>query len=76
MVAPVTFIGAIKGGSSHEFNKIHGLHLILKWQEGYGVVTVRQAEQGRIVHYVENQQEIHASRLASRFLERITILND
>lgn len=67
--APATFIGQIKGACSYAFNQHYGNQLVLKWQDGYGVVTVREGEQEKVIRYIENQHEIHANRQASRFLE-------
>lgn len=65
-----TFIGQLKGASSRLFRQTHAVEDInLVWQEGHGVVTLRKAESQRVKDYVNNQQEIHATRKASRILE-------
>lgn len=68
-IAPATFIGQIKGATTFAFNNNFKHELFLKWQDGYGVVTVREGEQAKVIRYVENQAEIHANRQASRILE-------
>jgi len=65
-----TYIGQVKGGIAHEFNKEQPGPEPLAWQEGYGVVSIRKAEMHKVVAYIENQQAIHANRKASRLLER------
>ena len=41
----------------------------LKWQDGYGVITVRKTESQKIIRYIANQQELHAKRETLRVLE-------
>jgi putative transposase len=71
-VAAATFIGQIKGATSRIFNQTFGAERQLIWQEGYGVITVRKGEAEQVIRYIENQQEIHAKRKASRLLETMT----
>jgi putative transposase len=68
-IAPATFIGQVKGACAYAFNNRFGSQLTLKWQDGYGVVSVREGEQEKVIRYVENQSEIHANRRTSRTLE-------
>ena len=69
-----TFIGQLKGASSRLFKQTHGVNDInLIWQEGYGVVTLRKGETQKVTEYVNNQQEIHAARKASRLLETMGV---
>jgi putative transposase len=63
------FIGQIKGASSYTINQKHGAREPLKWQRGYGVVSLREDDVPKVVKYIENQQEIQAARKASRLLE-------
>jgi len=64
-----TFIGEIKGASSYAHNRRFGSRHHLKWQDGYGVVTVRAAETEKVIRYVTNQQTLHVARKTSRLLE-------
>ena len=66
-----TFIGKVKGASSRNLSKEPIWELPFSWQDGYGVVTFRKGELDKVTKYVENQEEIHASRKISRILERI-----
>jgi REP element-mobilizing transposase RayT len=68
-IAVATFTGEIKGATSFAHNQRYGERCFLKWQDGYGVVSVRKAEARRIIDYVENQEKIHRERKASRILE-------
>lgn len=60
----------LKGASSHYINKQSGLQEILYWQDGYGVVSVRQSEISGIVRYIENQKEHHKLGTLIEELER------
>lgn len=64
-----TIIGKVKGASSHILSKEPIWELPFAWQDGYGVVTFRKGERDKVVKYVQNQQEIHASRKPSPILE-------
>lgn len=68
-VGVATFIGQIKGASSRLYTSQFGEAGQLVWQTGYGVITCRKAEADKVIRYVLNQQEIHASRKISRLLE-------
>lgn len=64
-----TFIGQIKGVCSYQHNHQLPTRHWLKWQDGYGVVTIREAEVEKVIRYISDQQQIHESRKTSRFLE-------
>lgn len=68
-----TFIGEVKGVSAHHYNTNYRDRHHLRWQTGYGVVTVRKGEADRVIEYVRNQREIHAARKASRTLETTSV---
>src|SRR5205085_6334542 len=53
-----TFIGKVKGASSHELAKDPIWELPFAWQDGYGVVSFRKGELDKVVKYVDNQAEI------------------
>jgi putative transposase len=63
------FIGQIKGASAHAHNHRFGARNFLKWQDGYGVVSLRGADVEKVVRYIADQQQIHESRKISRLLE-------
>ncbi len=62
----------LKGASSHYINHDSGLKETLYWQDGYGVITIRQAEIPKVVAYIQRQKEHHQSQKLSEVLERIT----
>ncbi len=63
------YIGQVKGGCAFEFNKQHRSLAVLAWQQGYGVISFRKAEQDKVVRYVQNQRVLHARRKTSRLME-------
>jgi REP element-mobilizing transposase RayT len=63
-----TFIGQVKGAVAHDLNKAAG-ERVVQWQEGYGVVTLREADIDKATHYVNNQPAIHAKRKKPSLLE-------
>ncbi|MCC7352673.1 MAG: IS200/IS605 family transposase [Anaerolineae bacterium] len=60
----------LKGASSHYINKESGLGEILYWQDGYGVITLRESEIPKVVQYIQNQKRHHAQGNLSDILER------
>ncbi len=63
-----TFIGELKGGSSHRINHQFG-NDTLKWQRGYGVVSFAHKHLDSVIRYVQNQKEHHAKRTTNEILE-------
>ena len=61
----------LKGASSHYINKESGLDSTLYWQDGYGVVTLRESEIPKVVRYIMNQKEHHREGTLSELLERM-----
>ncbi len=59
----------LKGSSSHYINKETDLGEILYWQAGYGVVTLRESEIPRIIHYIKQQKQHHSDNELSSILE-------
>ena len=59
-----TWIGELKGASSHEFGR--GLY----WQGGYGVVSFGTRDLPWVIGYVEAQKERHNTGKISTRLER------
>jgi putative transposase len=62
----------LKGASSHYINNESGLEEHLYWQDGYGVITLRQSEIPQVARYIEKQKEHHRTGKVSELLERIT----
>jgi REP element-mobilizing transposase RayT len=70
-LAPATFIGQVKGAVSHEYHSQFGVHDYVKWQEGYGVVSMRKNDIVKAIAYITNQEAIHAARKISVLMEKI-----
>ena len=62
----------LKGASSHYINKESGLKESLYWQDGYGVISIREGEIPKVVRYIERQKEHHRIGKLSEVLERTT----
>ena len=62
----------LKGASSHFINHDSGLEENLYWQDGYGVITMREAEIPTVMTYIQNQKTHHRNGKLSALLERIT----
>jgi putative transposase len=63
------FIGQVKGCVSYRVNRQVRPPVALKWQEGYGVLTLREGEVDGVSRYIDRQEELHAKRRLSRLLE-------
>ena len=61
----------LKGSSSHYINKETDLGEILYWQDGYGVVTLREVEIPKVMRYIKNQKEHHLNGNILESLERL-----
>ena len=70
-----SFIGKVKGGSSFALNRQREEENSLRWQDGYGVVSLRASDTPDVIRYIEEQERIHAERNAWQTLER-TELNE
>jgi putative transposase len=60
-------VGQMKGASSHEVNQLGSESI--KWQDGYGVLTFRQAELEKVKRYIATQEERHRAGAVSALLE-------
>ena len=56
------FIGRAKGASSFAYNRAFGPGHTLVWQDGYGVVSLRESDVPLVKNYIESQESIHAAR--------------
>ena len=54
----------LKGASAHYINKESGLNETLYWQDGYAVVTLRQAEIPKVTKYIVHQKRASSNRQA------------
>jgi REP element-mobilizing transposase RayT len=61
----------LKGSSAHYINNVSGLEEISYWQDGYGVITLRETEIPRVVRYIRNQKQHHKSGEVLEFLETL-----
>ena len=64
------FIGRVKGASTHRVNEEIRPPFKLKWQDGYGVLTLRKDELEKVSLYIDNQETHHRSGRLSQLLER------
>jgi putative transposase len=62
----------LKGASAHYINKESGLNESLYGQDGYAVLTLRQAEIPQVTKYIERQKEHHRTGKLSGILEQTT----
>jgi putative transposase len=69
-VAVSDFIGQVKGAASHRVNEEIKPSFQLKWQEGYGVLTLRKDEVEKVSRYIDSQETHHANGRLSVLLER------
>jgi putative transposase len=68
------FIGAIKGGSSHRIHHEIQPGYPVKWQQGYGVVSVRRGDLVTVTRYIENQEEHHREQTVWAVMEKLHAL--
>jgi putative transposase len=72
-----TFIGELKGGSSHTINQTFpALVERFAWQVGYGVVSFGTRDLKWVIDYIRNQKEHHARGKVEDRLERITEMEE
>jgi len=65
-----TYIGQVKGACAFAYNREWGERHPLKWQNGYGVVSVYEGKIERVIRYVAEQERIHAARRTNADLEQ------
>lgn len=65
------FIGQVKGAACHRINEEIHPSFLLKWQEGYGVLTLRESELEKVSRYIDNQETHHRTGKLSVLLERM-----
>lgn len=49
-ISPAIFIGQVIGAVSHAYHAEFGVHEYMKWQEGYGVVSMRKNSFSKYLH--------------------------
>ena len=70
-IAVATYIGQLKGASSHWVTHVSTQHSPFEWQEGYGVLSFGKRALPRVVDYVIHQHQRHADRRLIPEMERI-----
>lgn len=68
--APSEFIGLLKGATTHRVNEEIRPKFKLRWQEGYGVLSLRKDELEAVSRYIDNQEHHHRCGRLSDLLER------
>jgi putative transposase len=59
----------LKGSSAHFINKESGQGETLYWQDGYGVLTLREGDVPGVAIYIKNQKHHHQTGKLSEHLE-------
>ena len=75
-VALSEFIGQVKGATSYQVNHDIQPDPKLRWQEGYGVLTLRKGEVSQVSQYIDTQEQHHKSQRLSDLLERLACDED
>ena len=65
------FIGQIKGATAYRVNHDVRPEFALRWQEGYGALTLRKDELEKVSQYIDNQEHHHRTGRLSQLLETI-----
>lgn len=68
--AIATFIGKLKGASSHWITKVLRHPEPFEWQRGYGVLSFGSKNLPQLIHYALNQKEHHQCQTTNEILER------
>ena len=63
------FIGQVKGATAHRVNHEVQPKFRLRWQEGYGVLSLRKGELDTVCRYIDNQEHHHRTGKLSDLLE-------
>jgi putative transposase len=69
-LAPATFIGDVKGNSSHFVNYVIKPEFEFHWQAEYGVVSFGERNLSSVVRYIHNQKQHHAEGTLIAAMER------
>jgi putative transposase len=75
-IAVGTFVGDIKGASSHLVSHKLKPDEFFKWQGAYGSFSVELASMPRIIAYIKNLKTHHASRTEDATLESFLEADD
>ena len=69
-IALSTFIGQVKGNSSHFVNQVLNTGAQFAWQAEYGVVSFGGKMLHKVAGYAKNQRKHHAERTTIAMLEQ------
>ncbi len=72
-IAVATYVGQLKGASSHWVNHIYKLPDYFQWQEGYGAISFGKRALPTVVEYVLTQRERHNEKHLIQAMERMEI---
>jgi putative transposase len=75
-IAVSEFIGQVKGATAYRVNHEIQPEFKLRWQEGYGVLTLRENELPSVSRYIDNQEQHRQGGRLSELLETIDCLAD
>jgi REP element-mobilizing transposase RayT len=75
-VTVAEFIGEVKGATSFRVNRDLKSRFKLRWQEGYGVLTLRKDELEKVSRYIDDQEQHHGSGKLSVVLETTEAAED
>jgi len=68
------FIGTVKGATAFRVNRQLRPKFKLRWQDGYGVLSLRKDELKKVSQYIDDQEEHHRKMRVSKLLEISEIL--
>ncbi len=75
-IAVSQFIGQVKGATAFRVNHEIKPEFKVRWQEGYGVLTLRENELESVSRYIDNQERHHHGGRVSELLETIDCLEE
>ena len=70
------FLGEVKGATAYRVNHHLNPKFKLRWQEGYGILSLRKEEVGKVSRYIDEQEEHHRRGRLSAVLEMTEIQED
>lgn len=68
-IAVATYVGALKGASSHALNTNFDNRERFRWQESYGVLTFGEKALPIVRDYIARQKDHHQSGTVNAYLE-------
>ena len=70
------FVGQLKGATAYRVNHELQPKFKLRWQEGYGILTLRAGDLQKVSDYIDHQEEHHRTGRLSETLEAIDTADD